>query len=132
MRPHDTSQEAHEFQIRGYRRMDAGQKARLVADLSEAVRDVARESRMRSPGRREDTKGDGTFPGFCPISLPAFSSVQILQVTRAGSTCSVPYDSPGVVEERDEHPSKLAGDGQEFARDPRKQAVDTRERVGER
>jgi hypothetical protein len=41
MRPHDTSQAAHEFQIRGYRRMDAGQKAELVAGLSEAVRDVA-------------------------------------------------------------------------------------------
>jgi|HubBroStandDraft_1064217.scaffolds.fasta_scaffold4528847_1 phenylpyruvate tautomerase PptA (4-oxalocrotonate tautomerase family) len=43
MRPHDTGQEAHEFQIRDYRRMDAEQKAELVADLSEAVRDVARE-----------------------------------------------------------------------------------------
>jgi len=32
----------------------------------------------------------------------------------------VPYDSPDVLEEGDEHPSKLAGDGEEFARDLRK------------
>jgi hypothetical protein len=55
MRPHDTSQEAHEFQIRGYRRMDAGQKAELVADLSKAVRDLAREGiRQRHPGYSDD------------------------------------------------------------------------------
>jgi hypothetical protein len=65
------------------------------------------------------------FPSSC---LP----VQILQETRAGSTGSVPYDSPDVVEEGHEHPSKLAGDGPEFARDPRKLAVDVREWVGER
>jgi hypothetical protein len=44
----------------------------------------------------------------------------------------VPYDSPDVLEEGDEHPSKLAGDGEEFARDLRKLAVDAREWVGER
>ena len=41
-------------------------------------------------------------------------------------------DSPDVVEEGDEHPSKRAGDGLEVARDLLKLAVDVRERVGER
>jgi hypothetical protein len=41
-------------------------------------------------------------------------------------------DFPEVVEEEDEHPSKLAGDGQEVAKDLRKLGVDVRERVGER
>jgi hypothetical protein len=41
-------------------------------------------------------------------------------------------DSPDRVEEGDEHPSKLAGDRLELARDLRKLAVDVRERVGER
>ena len=41
-------------------------------------------------------------------------------------------DSPDVVEEGDEHPSKLAGDGQEVARDLLKRAVDVRERAFER
>ena len=55
MRPHDTRQEAHEFQIRGYRRMDITQKAELVAELSEAVREVAREGiRQRHPGDGDD------------------------------------------------------------------------------
>jgi hypothetical protein len=55
MRPFDTSPEAHAFQVRGYRRMDAGQKAELVAELSEAVRDVAREGiRQRHPGYSDD------------------------------------------------------------------------------
>jgi hypothetical protein len=55
MRPFDTSREAHELQIRGYRRMAAGQKAQLVAELSEAVRDVAREGiRQRHPDYADD------------------------------------------------------------------------------
>jgi hypothetical protein len=55
MRPHETSQEAHDFQIRGYRRMEAGQKAELVAELSVAMRDVAREGiRQRHPGYGDD------------------------------------------------------------------------------
>ena len=41
-------------------------------------------------------------------------------------------DSPDVVEEGGEHPSKLLGDGQEIARDLMKLAVDVRERLGER
>jgi hypothetical protein len=48
MRPHDTSQAAHEFQIRGYRRMDAGQKAELVAGLS------SEGNRQRHPGYGDD------------------------------------------------------------------------------
>jgi hypothetical protein len=41
-------------------------------------------------------------------------------------------DFPDVVEEGDEHPSKLAGDGQEVAKDLRKLAEGVRERVFER
>ena len=41
MRARDTSQEAHEFQLDGYRRMSLGQKAAIVAELSESVRSVA-------------------------------------------------------------------------------------------
>jgi hypothetical protein len=41
-------------------------------------------------------------------------------------------DFPDVVEEGDEHPSKLTGDRQEVAKDLRQLAVDVRERVGER
>jgi hypothetical protein len=41
-------------------------------------------------------------------------------------------DSPDVVEERDEHPPKLAGDGPEVTWDLRKLAVGAREWVGER
>ena len=40
-----------QVQIRGYRVMDAGQKAELVAELSEAVRQLARAGiRQRHPG----------------------------------------------------------------------------------
>jgi hypothetical protein len=50
MRPFDTSQVAHDFQVRGYQRMDVEQKAELVAQLSEAVRDLSREGiRQRHP-----------------------------------------------------------------------------------
>lgn len=55
MRPHDTSPEAHELQIGGYRRMGADQKATLVAQLSEAVRELAREGiRQRHPDYGDD------------------------------------------------------------------------------
>jgi hypothetical protein len=43
-----------------------------------------------------------------------------------------PEEVPYVVEERDEHPSKLAGDGQEVAKDLRKLAEGVRERAFER
>ena len=55
MRAYDTSQEAHELQLRGYRRMTVAQKAELVADLSEAVRELARLGiRRRHPGYADD------------------------------------------------------------------------------
>jgi hypothetical protein len=55
VRPDDTSQVAHDFQVRGYRRTDAAQKAAIVAELSGAVRDVAREGiRQRHPGYGDD------------------------------------------------------------------------------
>jgi hypothetical protein len=41
-------------------------------------------------------------------------------------------DSPDVVEEGDEHPSELAGDGQVVEADLRKLAVHVRDGVGER
>ncbi len=41
-------------------------------------------------------------------------------------------DSPDVVEEGGEHPSRPLGDGQEVARDLLKLGVDVHERVGER
>jgi hypothetical protein len=50
MRPLDTSPEAHDFQVAGYRRMLVSRKAELVAELSESVRSVAREGiRQRHP-----------------------------------------------------------------------------------
>lgn len=50
MRPHDTSQDAYEIQLRGYRQMSPGRKSELVAELSETVRELAREGiRKRHP-----------------------------------------------------------------------------------
>lgn len=50
MRPHDTSQEAYEFQLRGYRQMSPARKSELVAELSEAVRELSRAGiRQRHP-----------------------------------------------------------------------------------
>lgn len=54
MRPLDTSLEAYELQLRGYRRMSMAQKAELVAEMSESVRSVAREGiRQRHPAYGE-------------------------------------------------------------------------------
>jgi hypothetical protein len=50
MRPHDTSQDAYEIQLRGYRQMSPAHKSELVAELSETVRELAREGiRQRHP-----------------------------------------------------------------------------------
>lgn len=50
MRPHDTSQDAYEFQLRGYRQMSPARKSELVAELSEAVRELSRAGiRQRHP-----------------------------------------------------------------------------------
>jgi hypothetical protein len=50
MRPFDTSPEAHEFQMAGYRRMTSEQKSALIVEMSEAVREVSRGGiRMRHP-----------------------------------------------------------------------------------
>jgi hypothetical protein len=55
MRPFDTSAQAHEFQLDGYRRMDAGRKAEIVAGLSAAVRAVACVGiRQRHPDYSDD------------------------------------------------------------------------------
>lgn len=54
MRPRDTSAEAHDFQLRGYRRMTLPEKAELIAQMSEAARAVAREGiRQRHPDYAE-------------------------------------------------------------------------------
>ena len=50
MRRFDTSPEAHEFQMAAYRRMTLSQKSELIFEMSEAVRQIAREGiRMRHP-----------------------------------------------------------------------------------
>lgn len=50
MRPHDTSQDAYEIQLRGYRQMSPARKSELVAELSETVRELARAGiRQRHP-----------------------------------------------------------------------------------
>lgn len=50
MRPHDTTEDAYEFQLRGYRQMSPARKSELVAELSETVRELAREGiRQRHP-----------------------------------------------------------------------------------
>ncbi|MBX3227951.1 MAG: hypothetical protein KIT84_28010 [Labilithrix sp.] len=50
MRSHDTSLDAYELQLRGYRQMSPARKSELVAELSETVRELAREGiRQRHP-----------------------------------------------------------------------------------
>jgi hypothetical protein len=49
--PRDTDPRAHEVQMGIYRRMSAGQRSALAADISESVRDTARAGiRARHPG----------------------------------------------------------------------------------
>jgi len=50
MRPHDTSEEAHQVQMEAYRRMTPERKIALVFELSETVRELARGGiRQRHP-----------------------------------------------------------------------------------
>ena len=55
MRPRDTSREADEVQLCGYRGMSAAEKAEIVAELSEGVRVLTLEGiRQRHPNYDDD------------------------------------------------------------------------------
>jgi hypothetical protein len=54
MRPHDTSREAHELQMRMYRSMTGAQRSELALRMSDDVRRIAAEGiRMRHPDYTE-------------------------------------------------------------------------------
>jgi hypothetical protein len=54
-RPRDTSREAYERQLEGYRHMASERKGELVAELSETVRELSRAGiRARHPEYDED------------------------------------------------------------------------------
>jgi hypothetical protein len=58
MRSRDTSREAYERQLEGWRRMTPERKGELVAELSEAVRELSREGiRARHPEYGDDEVG---------------------------------------------------------------------------
>jgi len=55
MRPFDTSPEAYEVQLEGYRKMSPGRKLELVFEMSEMARSLMRSGiRMRHPEYSED------------------------------------------------------------------------------
>ncbi len=79
------------------------------------------------------------FRARTPEGLGDWSRVLSWIVLRTGFDGGAPLtrrahveESPDFVEEEDNHPSTLAGDGQELAGDLRKLAVDVRERAGDR
>lgn len=55
MRPRDTTPESHQAQLQAYRRLGAGGRARLAAQLSAATRELTRAGiRARHPAYSEE------------------------------------------------------------------------------